>query len=289
MLQQNGSLEKLSGLDPEVKKQMADEILKLIQSQDKKPEAAGEVPLPPMPAEKPANPVAKQSNYNDPKPNEMNENIWLFKEAYIILTEMPNASNVSGANGEPDRGKVKKAIAGMDSTGKKTAPAAPAASPAAAPATPPAAPAAAPATPPAASPAAPAATATPAAQPAAPQDPSKAKVKDILAKPDGFKIDDPEKLKKVTAYKNELDKEYKELSSIPGASRVELLAVVKNFDKATGKATVNMLNKGETLPDGKANYKLDDKTFNVPINAVKERMPVQQAQKTGLLSRIFGR
>jgi hypothetical protein len=50
-----------------------------------------------------------------------------------------------------------------------------------------------------------------------------------------------------------------------------------------------MLNKGETLPDGKANYKLDDKTFNVPINAVKERMPVQQAQKTGLLSRIFGR
>lgn len=266
LLQKNGALDKLSELDPEVKKQMADEILKLIQNQNKAPEAAAEVPLPPMPQKAPAQ--------GDPSLNES----FLLKEAFIILFEA-DASNVSGTDGQPNRAKVKNAVAGMDSAGKKTA-ALPAAAPAATPDPAKAPVPATPATPP---------TQAPSTTPTGAQDPSKAKVKDVLEHTKDFKIDDQDKLKKVTAYQAKLKQDYAEVSQIPGAKEVEILAVVQSFDQKTGKASVKMLTKGETLPDGKANYKLEGEPFNVPQNAVKERMPVQQAQKTGLLSRIFGR
>ena len=185
MLKANGSLEKLQGLDPATKKKMADEILKVITSQAAPaapaapaPAANGEVPLPPMPAAPaapaapaPAAPAAQKPPKGDPSMNES----WLLKEAYIILTEMPNASNVSNDAGEPDRAKVNKAVAGMDATGKKTAaPPAPAPeagkaapAPAAAPAADPAAPAADPAAKAPEAPTPEAGKAAPAADPAA--------------------------------------------------------------------------------------------------------------------------
>jgi hypothetical protein len=263
LLKSNGVLDKLKNVDSDTKKKMADKILKALTVKPSKPR----VKKTSTPSSSTPDPEDQLKNM----PVDISEEL-LLKEAYIILTE-------------------------LDVTKKPSTTPTPAAS------TTPPTPTPAPATPasssttPTATPTATSPTPSTDTPPSKPEDKStedkvdvnSAKIVDVIKNPKKYGIDPAtdEVFKKKSQYVNKLENDYKNLSKIPGATKNDILAIVKSVDDATGEVEIELFKKESTNPNGKANYNVTGQVFKIPQETVLQRMPAEQVKKKGLFSKIF--
>jgi hypothetical protein len=121
-------------------------------------------------------------------------------------------------------------------------------------------------------------------------DPTNASTLEVVKNTNNYNIDpNDDKFKKVVSYIKKLKTDYDTIISVPGAKEKELIAAVVGVDEDNGTVDVDLLQKTTTNKDGTSQYGKTNKVFTIPQHTVTRRTPAQELKKKGLFSKFFGK